>query len=226
MTPRSDLAAAPAAALWDFDGTIVDTEPYWMAAETDLIAGYGAAWSHAQAMQLVGSDLLASGALIIEQTGIPLTAPEVVEGLLDRVVTRLDLDIPWRPGARELLADMRRLGISCGLVTMSYQRFVQPVLDALPAGTFDCVVTGETVIDGKPHPEAYLTAARLLAVAPEECIAIEDSPTGATSALAAGCRVLAVPLHVPVSARPGMVVAPQLPRDVQALHELTGRVRR
>ena len=215
----------PAAALWDFDGTIVDTEPFWMQAEAELIAGYGATWSHAQAMQLVGSDLLASGAFIIEQTGIPLTAPEVVEGLLDRVVTRLEREIPWRPGARELLADLRRLDIPCGLVTMSYQRFVRPVLDVLPEGTFDCVVTGEMVTDGKPHPEPYLTAARLLGVPAEECVALEDSPTGASSALAAGCRVLAVPLHVPMPEREGMVVAPQLPPDVLGLRELAGRAR-
>lgn len=215
----------PAAALWDFDGTIVDTEPFWMRAEAELIAGYGATWSHDQAMQLVGSDLLASGAFIIEQTGIPLTAPEVVEGLLDRVVTRLEMEIPWRPGARELLADLRRLGIPCGLVTMSYQRFVQPVLDVLPEGTFDCVVTGEMVADGKPHPEPYLTAARLLGVPAEECVALEDSPTGASSALAAGCRVLAVPLHVPMSEREGMVVTPHLPPDVLGLRELAGRAR-
>ena len=50
---------------------------------------------------------------------------------------------------------------------------------------------------GKPHPEPYLTAARQLDVDPRECLAIEDSDTGATSAAAAGCTVLCAPLHVP-----------------------------
>ncbi len=86
----------------------------------------------------------------------------------------------------------------CGLVTMSYQRFVAPILEHLPPETFRVVVTGDQVDYGKPHPEPYLTAAAALGVEPEDCVAIEDSPTGATSAAAAGCQVLVVPNHVAV----------------------------
>jgi HAD superfamily hydrolase (TIGR01509 family) len=112
--------------------------------------------------------------------------------------------VPWRPGALELLAALRADGVPCGLVTMSYRRFVQPALDALPPGTFDCVVTGETVTRGKPHPEAYRRGAALLGLSPSECVAIEDSNPGVESALAAGCRTVVVPNHVAVGARPGL----------------------
>ncbi len=216
MTPRTE----PAAVLWDFDGTIVDTEPYWIEAETEIIESYGGTWSHEQALQLVGSDLIASARMIIEQTGVPFTPPDLVERLLDGVVTHLSREIPWRPGARELLADLRAHDLRCGMVTMSYRRFVQPVLDALPPDTFDCIVTGEVVSDGKPHPEPYLAAARQLGVAPGECLAVEDSPTGIASALAAGCRTLAVPLHVPLEAQPGLVIADDLPHSLRALGAL------
>jgi beta-phosphoglucomutase-like phosphatase (HAD superfamily) len=81
---------------------------------------------------------------------------------------------------------------------MSYRRFVRPILDQLPAGTFREVVTGDAVSQGKPHPEPYLKAAGLLGVEPGGCVAIEDSNTGARSAEAAGCLVLVVPNHVPV----------------------------
>jgi HAD superfamily hydrolase (TIGR01509 family) len=224
MNDVSDHVATmrPAAVLWDFDGTIVDTEPYWIEAETALIESHGHTWSHEQALQLVGNDLIVSAEVIIEQTGLSLSPPEIVEILLDGVVARLERGIPWRPGARELLADVRASGTRCGMVTMSYRRFVQPVIDALPEGTFDCVVTGEVVADGKPHPEPYLAAARLLGLEPGECIAIEDSPTGVRSALAAGCRVLGVPLHLPLAAEPGLVVAESLPTSVSALRELFG----
>jgi len=67
------------------------------------------------------------------------------------------------------------------------------------------VVTGEKVAQGKPHPEPYLTAAAALGVPPEECLAIEDSNTGAKSAEAAGCLVLVVENHVPVLAGPSRV---------------------
>jgi len=110
----------------------------------------------------------------------------------------VDQAVPWRPGARELLADLASYGVSCALVTMSYRRFVAPVLDALPADTFRVVITGDAVSHGKPHPEPYLKASQELRVDPADCLAIEDSNTGARSAETAGCVVLVVPSHVPV----------------------------
>ena len=110
--------------------------------------------------------------------------------------------MPWRPGALELLTSLTEAGVRCALVTMSWARFVDPILAALPAGVFSAVVTGDTVDRGKPHPEPYLTAARQLDVLAGECLAIEDSDTGATSAAAAGCTVLCAPLHVSVPPGP------------------------
>jgi len=81
---------------------------------------------------------------------------------------------------------------------MSYQRFVAPILAHLPPESFSVVVTGDQVEQGKPHPEPYLTAARELDVLAGDCLAIEDSNTGARSAESAGCAVLCVPNHVPV----------------------------
>jgi beta-phosphoglucomutase-like phosphatase (HAD superfamily) len=81
---------------------------------------------------------------------------------------------------------------------MSYRRFVAPILAALPEDTFEVMVTGDAVTQGKPHPEPYLKAAALLRVDPADTLAIEDSNTGARSAEAAGCLVVVVPNHVPV----------------------------
>ena len=81
---------------------------------------------------------------------------------------------------------------------MSYRRFVAPILATLPDGTFEVIVTGDTVSQGKPHPEPYQKAAAILGVDPAHTIAIEDSNTGARSAEAAGCTVLVVQNHVPV----------------------------
>jgi HAD superfamily hydrolase (TIGR01509 family) len=106
--------------------------------------------------------------------------------------------VPWQPGARELLTALNEAGVPCGLVTMSWQRFVTPILEVLPPSTFAAVVTGDRVELGKPHPEPYLLAAEELGVDPSACLAIEDSNTGAKSAEAAGCTVLVVPNHVPV----------------------------
>jgi len=188
----------PTAVLWDMDGTLVDTEPDWMAAEYELVEEHGGTWSDEDALNLVGNDLLDSGRYIREHTGIPLEPAEIVEELLDRVVVRMDKSVPWRPGARELLAELRAAGVRCALVTMSYRRFVVPILRDLPADTFEVVVTGDGVSQGKPHPEPYLKAAASLGVDPAHTLAIEDSNTGARSAESAGCTVLVVQNHVPV----------------------------
>ncbi len=187
-----------AAVLWDMDGTLVDTEPYWIDAEFELVEAHGGTWSQAQAMELVGNDLLESGRYMSEHSGIDLEPAEIVEELLDRVMLRIGRSVPWRPGAVELLEDLRRRGVRCALVTMSYRRFVAPILAALPEGCFEVVVTGDSVGQGKPHPEPYLRAAAALGVDPSATVAIEDSNTGARSAEAAGCTVLVVQNHVPV----------------------------
>jgi HAD superfamily hydrolase (TIGR01509 family) len=187
-----------AAVLWDMDGTLVDTEPYWIEAEYELADRHGGSWSDDHAMELVGSDLLDSGRYMRTHMGIDLTPARIVDELLDSVIEQVEKAVPWREGARELLAGLRAAGVPCALVTMSYTRFVDPILAGLPEGTFDAVVTGDSVDHGKPHPEPYLTAARLLDVLAGECLAIEDSDTGATSAEAAGCTVLCVPNHVPI----------------------------
>jgi HAD superfamily hydrolase (TIGR01509 family) len=185
----------PAAVLWDMDGTIVDTEPYWFAAEFEIVEMHGGQWSIEHARALVGSDLLDSGAYMRKHGGVDREPAEIVEMLLDRVVAQLRVEIPWRPGARELLAAVNEADIPTALVTMSWKRFADQVVECLPSGSFRVSVTGDEVTRGKPHPEPYLLAAERLGVDPRDCVAIEDSPTGVRSALAAGCRVLGVP-HV------------------------------
>lgn len=186
------------AVLWDMDGTLVDTEPYWIETEYAMAARHGGTWSDEHALNLVGNDLLVSGAYIREHMGIDRTPEQIVDELLDGVVERVRRAIPWRPGARELLEDLRAHDVPCALVTMSWMRFVIPIVEQLPEGTFHALVTGDSVELGKPHPEPYLAAAALLGVAAEDCLAVEDSNTGATSAQAAGCTVLCVPNHVPI----------------------------
>ena len=192
------MADFPAAVLWDMDGTLVDTEPYWIEAEYQLAERHGGRWSHEHALNLVGNDLIESGRYIREHMGIDVEPAQIVEELLDSVVARVERQVPWQPGAVELLAALRAEDIACALVTMSYRRFVAPILAHLPEGTFADVVTGDSVTFGKPHPEPYVRAAGLLGVKPEDCVAIEDSNTGTRSAAAAGCTVLVVPNHVPV----------------------------
>ena len=119
---------SPVAVLWDMDGTLVDTEPYWIEVEQRAGRGPRRHLDAEHAMQLVGNDLLDSGRYIREHGGVDLPPEEIVEILLDGVVEHIEQVVPWRPGARELLAALRAEGMPCALVTMSYERFVAPVL--------------------------------------------------------------------------------------------------
>jgi HAD superfamily hydrolase (TIGR01509 family) len=180
------------------DGTLVNTEPYWIAAETELVSEYGAAWTHEDALALVGAGLWHS-ARVLQGYGVALDEDVIINRLTDRVLAQLvDLGVPWRPGAHELLTAIRDAGIPTALVTMSVTRMAHHVADQLGFSGFDVVVSGDDVTHSKPHPEPYLTAARTLGVDPSGCIAIEDSEPGAASAKAAGTVVLGVPFMVPI----------------------------
>ena len=197
--------ALPTAVMWDMDGTLVDTEPYWIAEERALVQRHGGVWTDEHAHQLVGNDLLVSAEYILAHSPIELTPLEVVDALLAGVVARVADHVPWRPGARELLAALVAQGVPCALVTMSWESLASAVLKNLPKGSFGAVITGDVVSHGKPHPEPYLAAARLLGIELGACIAIEDSPPGVASAVAAGIPTIAVPHHVPVPETIGAV---------------------
>ena len=70
----------PAAVLWDMDGTLVDTEPYWMRAELELIREFGGTWTEEDALQVVGAGLW-DAAAVFQRAGVDLPADEIVERL-------------------------------------------------------------------------------------------------------------------------------------------------
>ncbi|WP_431841649.1 HAD-IA family hydrolase [Calidifontibacter indicus] len=197
-TARNDPKTLPAAVLWDMDGTLVDTEPYWINAEHELVGEFGGVWNDELAHLLVGNPLLVSAQVIRDNSPVTLIPEQIVDRLLESVIRQMREHIPWRPGAAALLKEAVAQGIPNALVTMSYASFAQVMVDELPAGTFSAIVTGDAVTHGKPHPEPYLKAAEALGVDPIDCLAVEDSPTGARSAVDSGARTVAVPHIVAV----------------------------
>jgi HAD superfamily hydrolase (TIGR01509 family) len=191
------------------DGTIVDTEPYWVAAETELIESFGGTWTTDEALLLVGSGL-GHSARVLQSKGVRMPENEIIEAMTSSVLARIDEQIPWRPGARELLQEQAEYGVPAALVTMSFRRMAESLANALPAGTFRAIIAGDDVENPKPHPEPYLRAAELLGVAPTDCVAIEDSAPGVQSAIASGAVVIGVPLHVHLTDRPELTLWPSL----------------
>lgn len=199
---RSGLADA---VLWDLDGTVIDSEPYWIGAEHEIVALHGGQWSDELAHALVGSDLIVSAQFIKDNSPVAWEPERIVDELLTRVIAHVRRHVPWRPGALELLTALHAHGVPMALVTMSWRRLTDAVLAAPEVdGLFAAVVTGDEVARGKPHPDPYLAAADRLGVDPERCVAIEDSPTGVRSAVAAGVPTVAVPHVVAVPATPGV----------------------
>jgi HAD superfamily hydrolase (TIGR01509 family) len=193
-------SATPAAVLFDMDGTLVDTEPYWMQAETELVGEFGGRWTHDDALTLVGSGLWES-AKVFQQHGVQLDADTIVTTLTQRVQHQLQVQgVPWRPGAKELLSDVRDHGVKTALVTMSVLGMAEQVVSSIPFPAFDILITGDRVERPKPFPDAYLDAARILGVDPRDCVAIEDSMNGLASAVAAGTVAIGVPHMIPLPA--------------------------
>ena len=192
------------------DGTLVDTERYWMAAEEELVEAFDGTWTHDDALALVGSGLWETAA-IFQAKGVDLEADAIVERLTARVREQLtEHGVPWRPGARELLQALREASVPTALVTMSIRSMADDIIAAIPFAAFDVVVTGDAVEHAKPHPQPYLLAAEQLGVEIADCIAIEDSPAGLTSAHAAGAIAIGVPNILSLDDTPSSAIWPTL----------------
>lgn len=185
------------------DGTIIDTEPQWLAAEITLAESYGGTWNERLGEELIGMALPDSMPIFRRLAGIDAPADRLITELIEEMVRLVRSGVAdWRPGARELLTSLGRQGVPSALVTMSYQALADVVIEMLPAGTFDAVVTGDQVTNGKPHPEPYLLAAERLGADVTRTVALEDSIPGVTSAAASGAWTIGVPANqeIPPSA--------------------------
>lgn len=185
------------------DGTLVDTEEYWIKAEMDLVAEFGGAWSHSDGLSVVGKPIPVTAVELQTRGGVQLETTEIVNRLIDAVESQMQSSgIPWRPGAYELLEQVWQAGIRSALVTMSYTKLAAALTNTLPAGMIELAVTGDMVKNGKPHPEPYLMAAEMLGVDIRTCVAIEDSLTGLQAAESSGAHALGVPHMVEIPAAP------------------------
>lgn len=203
----------PEAVLWDFDGTIADTEPMWIGSEYELVSRLGAQWNDEHAHHLIGSDLLEAAKYMARFAGRDDVDPhDMVEWIVERVsrMIREAEDLDWQPGARELLAALQAEAMPTALVSSSWRPVLDAVTERLPQGTFDAVVAGDEVTRGKPHPDPYLQAADLLGVDITRCIVLEDSITGADAGNASGAWVVGVPNLVPLPHAPRRTIVSSL----------------
>jgi HAD superfamily hydrolase (TIGR01509 family) len=187
-----------AAVLFDMDGTLLDSEKIWDVALADLAASLGGTLSVAARQSMVGSSLWRSVSIVHTDLGVQADVEASAAYLSERTAQLFRTDLEWKPGARELLLAVVAAQLPTALVTSTYRQLTELALDFMGRELFAATVCGDEVSAPKPAPMPYLTAAMLLSVRAQDCVAIEDSPLGIASAQAAGCAVLAVPSEVPI----------------------------
>lgn len=189
--------ASFSAVIFDNDGLLLDTEQAWTRAEETLFTRRDRAWTMDHKRELIGSSGPRAQAILERQLDRPGEGPALLEELEALVMEEVLAGVPPRPGALELLAALGAQGTPIGLASNSQRPFVERVLGGaglLGADSpFGVVVSASDVEHPKPAPDLYLAAAAALGADPARCAALEDSPPGAASALAAGMTVIGVP---------------------------------
>lgn len=182
------------AVIFDMDGLLVDSEPVWMICERDMLRKRGKDWDFEVQKHLIGMrthDFLHG---MIAGYGLTETYDELREELLNDMCRLVPEQVAVRPGANELIALLRENNIPCAIASSSARVIIEAVVESQDwRDVFPIRVSGDDVEHGKPAPDIYLEAARRLGVAPEHCLALEDSPNGARAAVAAGMVTIAIP---------------------------------
>lgn len=183
----------PLAVIFDMDGVLIDSEPLWHQAEIVAFAEVG--------LSLTPKDCLRTTGLRVDETvgywcerhpELSRHRDRLVASILDRLVDLVERRGVMMPGVEAVLERVRSRGLRMALASLSPYRVIRAVLGALGL-EFEVVHSAEEEERGKPDPAVYLTTVRKLGVAPEACLAIEDSPNGLLSAKAAGMKCIVMP---------------------------------
>ena len=184
----------PAAVVFDNDGLLLDTEDAWTRAEVKLFERHGRVFTASHKRDMIGSSHLIAAGKLERMLDLPGHGPVLMAELHDLVMIEVTTDVLPRPGAAELVADLLAAGIPIALATNSPRVFCERALIAGGMdGRFAAVVCSDDVPNPKPEPDVYLEACRRLAADPARSVALEDSPTGASAARAAGMTVIGIP---------------------------------
>jgi HAD superfamily hydrolase (TIGR01509 family) len=177
--------------IFDLDGVLVDSERIWNGAKEALVRSAGGAWRDEAPHVMMGMSSVEWATYMHDELGVPMDVGEINRDVVARMQETYRRELPLLPGAAETVS---ALGARwpLGLASSSNREVIDLVLQ-LSGFRFGVAVSSEEVARGKPAPDVYLAAAAGLGVAPERCVAIEDSSNGLRSAAAAGMAVIAVP---------------------------------
>jgi HAD superfamily hydrolase (TIGR01509 family) len=184
-----------AAAIFDMDGLLIDSEPLWQKAEKKVFATVGVTLTTGMCEQTMGMRL--DEVVRYWYAFSPWNSrslKDIEQEVLAEVAQLIDAEGTPMPGVNEALAFCTSKGMKLAVASSSYLELIEAVLHKLDIrNKFEVVHSAEFEKKGKPHPDIYLSTAKMLDVEPRNCIAFEDSYNGILSAKQAGMRTIAVP---------------------------------
>ena len=181
------------AVIFDLDGVLVDSEPFWEQVRRGLVAERGGHWAPDAQRRIMGMSTPEWAGYLSADLGVGLPPDEVATLVIDRMVARYQERVPFMDGAVDAVHRFAARW-PLGLASSSPPRLIETVLRS--AGLRSCfpvVMSTEQVAHGKPAPDIYLAVTAELDCPPPDCAAVEDSSNGLRSAAAAGLRVIAIP---------------------------------
>ena len=183
------------AIIFDMDGLLVDSEPVWHEVEIDLIKSCG--YSYSKELRDTGVGMRVDEFAAILQRHYPKLgdSPKAIEAAITEGMLNLPPGrIKAMPGAEELVEYTAALNIPRAIASSSSQRIIEHFVTLMGWGELiPQRYSADFVQRGKPAPDIYLHAARQIGIAPEDCLALEDSRLGTQAALAAGMTCYTVP---------------------------------
>jgi pseudouridine 5'-phosphatase len=182
-------------AIFDLDGTLLDTEPLYTRAAQAVVERFGKVYDWELKRRVMGGGPLAGAAIVVEHLGLPISAETY---LAEREAILVELFAATQPlaGAHAVVDALHARGIPLAIGTSSNKRLCDLKLSKHSfARRFGVIVCSDDpeVKNAKPAPDIFLCAAARLGAAPERCIVFEDTPKGVEAALAAGMQAVAVP---------------------------------
>jgi len=182
------------AVIFDLDGLMVDSEPIALQVWREVLAPYRVELTAETYSRVIGLEPRRGAEIMIATFDLPMQVGELLDMYWKHRTQVMEQQIVPQPGLVELVDRFAAAGLKLAVASNSPASYVRRILSAIRMdGAIACAVGSDQVPAGKPEPDVYLAAAAGLAVDPDACLAIEDSPAGVQAAVAAGMRCVAVP---------------------------------
>ncbi len=184
------------AVVFDMDGVLIDSEPFWRESEIEVFGRNGLHLTEADCILTTGMRIGEVTRYWFERRPWKGPGPEILAGeILRGVIRRVGERGTAMPGLPQAIRLFQSHGLRLALASSSALILIDAVIDRLHLRPlFEVICSAENELNGKPHPDVYLSAAGKLGLAPGLCLAIEDSIAGIQAAKAAGMKCIAVPL--------------------------------